>query len=74
MTPKQKAADLFSIYLERYPDGDYSKEQATTEAKFSALVCVQNILETLVYFPRKDGYGFDWISYYMKVKEILEKM
>jgi len=65
MTPKEKAEDLFITFYQRYPDSIYSNEGAKIEAKFCALVVIDEVISALM------GYDF---YYWNDVKNELDKL
>jgi hypothetical protein len=68
MTPKEKAIDLLDKY---YYDTDLLYEYLTwIQAKKCALIVVDEILE----FIEDERQGFNWKTYYQKVKQEIEKL
>jgi hypothetical protein len=65
MTPKDKAEDLFVTFYQRYSDSIYSNEGAKIEAKYCALVVVDEVMSALM------GYDF---YYWQEVKQEIEKL
>lgn len=70
MKPKEKAQDLWVKYYERLPDSIYSNYAAKMEAKYFALIAVNEILDTLYYYEVSNGYTDDW----EEVKKEIEKL
>jgi hypothetical protein len=71
VTPKEKAEDLFVTFYQRYDDSIYSNEGAKTEAKFCALICVDEVLN---HHSQEQGlYRIDRY-YWQEVKNELDKL
>lgn len=72
MTPKEKAQDLWVKYYERIPDSIYTNYAAKMEAKYFALIAVDEIIEVMDYdytIPKKFGEPY-WVA----VKKEIEKL
>jgi len=65
MTPKEKAEDLFVTFYQRYDDSIYSNESAKIEAKYCALVVIDEVMSALM------GYDF---YFWHEVKTELDKL
>jgi hypothetical protein len=65
VTPKEKAEDLFVTFYQRYDDSIYSNEGAKTEAKYCALVVIDEVMSALM------GYDF---YFWHEVKTELDKL
>ena len=65
MTPKEKAEDLFVTFYQRYPDVIYTDEGAKMEAKYCALVVIDEVISAL------KGYDF---YFWHEVKTELDKL
>ena len=65
MTPKEKAEDLFVTFYQRYDDSIYSNEGAKIEAKYCALVVIDEVMNALM------GYDF---YFWHEVKTELDKL
>jgi hypothetical protein len=79
MTPKEKAQDLWVKYYERLPDSIYSNYAAKMEAKYFALIAVDEIIESNPYKVSLEGkfltehITYD-INYWEEVKKEMAKI
>ena len=73
-SPKEKAEDLFVTYYQRFPDSIYSNEGAKTEAKYCALIAVNECIE-LHFNLNGDTNGIgESFKFWNEVKEEIEKL
>ena len=73
MTPKEKAQDLWVKYYERLPDSIYSNYAAKMDAKYFALIAVNEILgdiDEAILHPQNQ----EAITYWNEVKQEIEKL
>ena len=76
MKPKEKAQDLWVKYYKRLPDSIYSNYAAKMEAKYFALIAVNEILDNMMLYQENFDAGkpVHHKSYWESVKKEIEKI
>jgi hypothetical protein len=73
-SPKDKAEDLFVTYYQRFPDSIYSNEGAKAEAKYCALIAVNECIE-LHFNLNGDTNGIgESFKFWHEVKQEIDKL
>jgi hypothetical protein len=75
-SPKDKAGELFVTYYQRFPDSIYSNEGAKAEAKYCALVVVDEIIKECYNWNGSDNVQWETnrFDYWNEIKQEIEKL
>jgi len=75
MTPKEKAQQIFITFQYIPHKFKEEKRMKNYDAKFCAIVSVENTIQVLRYFNEENAFRDDMKkSYWIKVKKELEKL